>query len=62
MLFKENIIYEDLAFVPSLINYTKNGTKTWQDLYEMYDIYGDDEDAWNKYLNEAIITIFIFLY
>ena len=35
-----------------LINYTKNGTKTWQDLYEMYDLYGEDSDAWNKYLNE----------
>ena len=35
-----------------LINYTKNGSKTWQDLYEMYDLYGEDSDAWNKYLNE----------
>lgn len=35
-----------------LINYTKNGSKTWQDLYEMYDLYGEDRDAWNKYLNE----------
>lgn len=35
-----------------LINYTKNGTKTWQDLYEIYDLYGEDSDAWNKYLNE----------
>ena len=35
-----------------LINYTRNGTKTWQDLYEMYDLYGEDGDAWNKYLSE----------
>lgn len=35
-----------------LINYTKNGTKTWQDLYEIYDLYGEDSEAWNKYLNE----------
>ena len=39
-----------------LINYTKNGTKTWQDLYEMYDLYGEDSDAWNKYLNEDTIN------
>jgi len=35
-----------------LINYTKTGNKSWQDLYEIYDIYGEDTDAWNKYLNE----------
>ena len=35
-----------------LISYIKNGNKSWQDLYEMYDLYGDDEDAWNKFLNE----------
>ena len=37
-----------------LINYTKNGTKTWQDLYEMYDLYGEDEEAWEMFLEEDI--------
>ena len=35
-----------------LINYTKTGQKTWQDLYEIYDLYGEDTEAWNKYLKE----------
>ena len=35
-----------------LINYTKTGKKTWQDLYEMYDLYGEDIEAWNNYLSE----------
>jgi len=35
-----------------LINYTKTGNKTWQDLYEIYDLYGEDQDAWNNYLKE----------
>ena len=35
-----------------LINYTKTGNKSWQDLYEIYDLYGEDTDAWNKYLSE----------
>ena len=34
-----------------LINYTKTGNKSWQDLYEIYDLYGEDTDAWNRYLN-----------
>lgn len=34
-----------------LINYTKTGNKTWQDLYEIYDLYGEDTEAWNRYLN-----------
>ena len=35
---------------PFLINYIKKGEKTWQELYEVYDLYGSDEEVWNKYL------------
>ena len=34
---------------PNLIKYVNNGSKTWQDFYEMYDIYGENSDIWNKY-------------
>ncbi len=40
------------AFVrnnPNLIEYVNNGKKTWQEFYEMYDIYGENSDIWNKY-------------
>lgn len=40
-----------------LINYTKNGNKTWQDLYEIYDLYGEDTEAWNNYLSEDTRTV-----
>jgi len=35
-----------------LIDYVSNHEDiTWQKLYEIYDIYGEDEDVWEKYLN-----------
>lgn len=36
---------------PFLISYVRDKKKTWQELYELYDIVGDDEEAWNKYLD-----------
>ena len=35
-----------------LIGYVRRGSKSWQDVYEMYDLYGDDEEAWGKFLEE----------
>ena len=37
---------------PKLVEYVKNEEMTWQKFYEMYDIYGEDNEVWNKYLNE----------
>ncbi len=36
---------------PKLISYVKRNEKTWQDFYEMYDLYGEDKNAWQDYLN-----------
>ena len=41
------------AFVrtkPELIKYIQNGEMTWQKFYEIYDLYGEDESVWNKYI------------
>lgn len=38
---------------PSLLNYVQNGDMTWQKFYEMYDMYGEDDNIWNKYLNNG---------
>jgi len=34
---------------PSLIKYVKNNQMTWQKFYEIYNLYGEDESAWNDY-------------
>lgn len=36
---------------PNLQNYVKNKEMTWQDFYNMYELYGDDNSIWDKYLN-----------
>ena len=35
---------------PSLLNYVNNKKMTWQKFYEMYDMYGENEDIWKPYL------------
>lgn len=37
---------------PFLIGYIRDGKKSWQDLYEVYDLYGEDENIWNEYLQD----------
>ena len=37
---------------PELINYVKNKETSWQDLYEIYDMYGDKEEAWAKFKDD----------
>ena len=45
---------------PELITYLNNNKDmSWQKLYEIYDIYGEDENTWKPYLtkNEADTNI-----
>lgn len=37
---------------PELVNYVRDKKNTWQDFYEIYDMYGTDESVWNKYKEE----------
>lgn len=34
---------------PYLFDKVKNGDTSWQELYETYDIYGENNEIWNKY-------------
>ena len=35
---------------PNLINYVRNGSMTWQKFYEIYDLYGEEENVWKDYV------------
>jgi hypothetical protein len=34
---------------PSLISYVKNNNMTWQQFYDIWDLYGPNHEEWNKY-------------
>lgn len=42
---------------PNLTSYVRNGEMTWQKFYELYDIYGDDENIWKSYKKEEVRKI-----
>ncbi|MCH5166435.1 MAG: hypothetical protein J1F35_00950 [Erysipelotrichales bacterium] len=48
---KENF-KEFISNHPELLNYIKNKEMTFQDFFEIYDIYGEDEATWSKYFKE----------
>ena len=35
---------------PELINKVKNNEMTWQKYYELYELYGEDNNIWNSYI------------
>ncbi len=37
---------------PELLKYVKNKEMTFQDFYQIYDIYGEDDKTWSKYFVE----------
>ena len=39
---------------PKLISYVKNNEMTWQKFYEMYDLYGEDENVWKEYIGKDV--------
>lgn len=37
---------------PSLIKHIKTGEMSWQKYYEIYDLYGEEENAWKDYIKK----------
>ena len=46
---------------PSLISFVNSKEKTWQDFYEMYELYGENSSVWSKYLYKSSNTRSSFL-
>lgn len=41
---------------PSLVNVVKEKRHSWQDLFEVFDLYGADEALWDKYLSNREVS------
>ena len=39
---------------PEFIDYAKSNNVSWQTFYELYDLYGENEDVWKKYTSKSI--------
>ena len=42
-----------------LVTYVKENKMTWQKFYELYDLYGEDNSIWDKYVKEEEKPIII---
>ena len=42
-----------------LAEYVRKGDASWQNFYEMYELYGENNSVWNQYLNSnnRVITL-----
>lgn len=46
---KKEEFKEFIRSKPQLVEYIKNNEMTMQKFYEIYDVYGSDENAWSAY-------------
>jgi len=37
---------------PILTSYVNNGIMTWQKFYELYDLYGEENEVWSDYIKK----------
>ena len=45
---------------PELAKEVLKGSVSWQQLYELYEIYGEKHSIWNQYLNGSSIDLGAF--
>ena len=41
---------------PEFVDMVKSNKTTWQKLYELYDLYGENNDIWNRYKDNSITS------
>lgn len=39
-----------------LESYVSRGEKTWQDFYDMYVLYGENSNVWDKYIRKEVTS------
>lgn len=42
---------------PNLINYVNKNETTWQKLYEIWDLYGENNEVWNNYKSNRVTNV-----
>lgn len=48
---KKDDFKEFIRNKPELVEFIRNKDMTMQSFYEIYDVYGENEEAWKPYLN-----------
>lgn len=41
---------------PNLQNFVAKGEMSWQDFYNMYELYGEQNSVWDKYLSASSVN------
>ena len=41
---------------PNLAKYVENKKMTWQQFYELYDLYGENNEVWNDFKDQSSIV------
>ena len=49
---KKELFKKFVSSNPSLINNVSSGNTSWQKLFEIYDLYGEDNEVWKKYIQK----------
>ncbi len=53
---KKDEFKEFVSSHPALVEVVKTKAHSWQDLFEVYDLYGQDEAMWDRYLQNGSST------
>ena len=53
---KKELFKNFIGAHPEILKYIKNKEMTFQDFFEIYDIYGEESNVWDKYFKDNIET------
>ena len=54
---KKELFKNFIGAHPEILKYIKNKEMTFQDFFEIYDIYGEESNVWDKYFKDNIETM-----